>query len=81
MILVTSVIGTFETCQPALKLSAYGGWTGSERRTVKMTRMTPSGHRPTNERGAWFRPGPSLGKMLIAVMYQSSYSIEMSWPV
>src|ERR1035437_6489469 len=39
---------------------------------------TPSGHRPTNERGAWFRPGPSLGKMMIAVMYQSSYSMEMS---
>src|SRR5665647_2282374 len=43
--------------------------------------LTPSGHRPTNERGAWFRPGPSLGKMMIAVMYQSSYSMEMSLPV
>jgi hypothetical protein len=39
-----SASGAFETYRPALKLSAYWGMTGSNRRTVKMTRLTRNGH-------------------------------------
>jgi hypothetical protein len=39
----------------------------------------PSAHK--KERGARFRSSPSFGKIMIAMMCQSSYSIEMSWPV
>jgi hypothetical protein len=44
-------------------------------------RLTHIGHRPTKERGARFRSSPSFGKIMIAVMCQSSYSMEMSLPV
>ena len=36
----TSVVGTFETCQQALGMSAYQGKTGSDRYTVKTSRIT-----------------------------------------
>jgi hypothetical protein len=39
-----SVVGTFETCQLALKMSVYRGWP-----TVKMTRLTQTGSRHAND--------------------------------
>src|SRR5438874_303385 len=39
-----SAPGTFETCRPTLKMSAYRTKTGSDRCTVRTTRMTRNGH-------------------------------------
>src|SRR6266487_340327 len=38
-----SPCGTFETCRPTLRMSVSGGKTGSERSTVRTTRLTRCG--------------------------------------
>lgn len=58
---LTSVVGTFETCRPSLRMSGIGGGTEVIERRTKRTLKTLSG-RPSSFFVNFYLPGRMLGR-------------------